>query len=576
VVVVDEKRIGGLAGWVRGLSIEVRFLSVAVVAGLAVVGTGLLALSTLEDVRFSGREDGTKAVVETAMGTMQYYEGLEATGELSQGEAQAAALAVIETMRYGDGDYLWVHDDALVMQMHPIKPDLNDTNVGEIEDPNGVQLFVEMNEVVAAEGAGFVGYMWPKPGFEEPQPKVSYVAGFEPWGWIIGSGIYVDDVEAAVAADQRLLSIGGLAVLVAAVAAVLIGRSAVRQLRRIASSATQISVGDLAGIEPLRMEDRGMAGELATAFDDMTSMLSTVDAQIERVAEGNYVSEHEVPGELGERFDTMRHALESMVERLEQSSSALTSSAADLFGSIDRIGASAEDTATQATAASSAGEDVSARVGTVSSSVEQMNATIAEVATSAIEAAQVANEAVDAAHNSSTAISKLGESSEQIGNMIKVINSIAEQTNLLALNATIEAARAGEAGRGFAVVANEVKALADQTAGATHEISAYIETIQTDTAQAVAANELIGTTIDRVNEISTTIASAVEEQSVTTSEIGRNIDETVGSSQGIAHSINNVAEAAGQTTRSVDETRDTLDDMKRVADELSSLIANSR
>ncbi len=574
--IVSGSRPSGSISWLRGLSLEVRFLCVVGAAALVVTATGILAFSKLQDVRVSGSDAGTQSVVETALGTMTYYQGLEAAGELSREEAQASARAVVETMRYGDGDYLWIHDDGLVMQMHPIKPELNGADVSGTEDPNGVRLFVEMNEVVAAEGAGFVPYMWPKPGSEEPQPKVSYVAGFEPWGWIIGSGVYVDDVEAAVAADRRLLMVGGLLLFVTVVAAGFVVRSALRQLRKIVASASQISTGDLDGVEPLEVDDRGMAGELASAFNDMTAMLTQVDAQIERVAQGNYVAEHEVPGELGRRFDTMRHSLETMVQRLGDSSSALASSASELFGSIDRIGTSAELTAAQATAASNAGDDVSARVGTVSTAIDQMNSTIAEVATSASEAAEVADEAVEAARNSSTVIGKLGESSDQIGDMIKVINSIAEQTNLLALNATIEAARAGESGRGFAVVANEVKDLADQTAGVTEEIAARVQAILADTASAVAANEQIRATIDRVNEISTSIASAVEEQSVTTAEIGRNIEETAASSHGIASSIGNVAQAAGQTTNSVAETRDSVESMKRVAQELDALIANSR
>ncbi|MEM9039136.1 MAG: methyl-accepting chemotaxis protein, partial [Actinomycetota bacterium] len=170
----------------------------------------------------------------------------------------------------------------------------------------------------------------------------------------------------------------------------------------------------------------------------------------------------------------------------------------------------------------------------------------------------------------------LGESSVEIGNVIKVINSIAEQTNLLALNATIEAARAGEAGKGFAVVANEVKELANQTAQATEEISARIQGIQSDTTNAVEANEQIGETIERINEISATIAAAVEEQSVTTTEIGRSVEEAAMGTQEIARSIGDVAGAAEDTRQSTSETRTSAEELARMAADLNQLVGNYR
>ena len=534
-----------------------------------------MTLSQLSSTRFSSREQGIQAVVETAQGSLQYFESLERSGAMTRSEAQANALAAIETIRYGDGDYLWVHDEQLVMQMHPIKPELNGTEIGDTEDPNGVRLFVEMNDVVAADGGGFVAYEWPKPGFEEPQPKVSYVTGFEPWGWVIGSGVYIDDIEAAVASDRQVVLFGALAIALAVLAAFGAGRSLVRQLRRIAASSSQIASGDVS-VEPIPVRERGTAGRLAASFNEMTAVLTSVEAQAQRIALRNYNSEHEIPGDLGVAFDAMGDSLSSMVGQLEDSSTALSNSATDLIGVVNQIGDSAEMTSDRASSAATAGDDVAARVVTVASAIEQMNVSIAAVSSSASAAADVATEAVDAARQSSGTIGKLAESSEQIGSVVNAINEIAQQTNLLALNATIEAARAGDAGKGFSVVANEVKDLADQTARATNEITSRIEAIQTDTASAMAATTQIGETIDRINEISTSIASAVEEQTVTTAEIGRNVEETSASTHGIAQSINDVASATDQTSQSVRDTRDAVDSMRRVADELNELVASSR
>src|SRR5439155_15096531 len=178
-----------------------------------------------------------------------------------------------------------------------------------------------------------------------------------------------------------------------------------------------------------------------------------------------------------------------------------------------------------ANVASAAAEQVSRNVTTVSTAAEEMGASIKEIAKNANEAARIATSAVKVAERTNTTVAKLGESSAEIGNVVKVITSIAQQTNLLALNATIEAARAGEAGKGFAVVANEVKELAKQTAKATEDIGRKIVAIQTDTKGAVEAIGRIGAIINQIHDLQNTVASAVEEQTATTNEIGRNVSE---------------------------------------------------
>ena len=234
----------------------------------------------------------------------------------------------------------------------------------------------------------------------------------------------------------------------------------------------------------------------------------------------------------------------------------------------------AGDTTHQATLASGAAEQVSSNAQAPQTAVEEFNASIQEISGNTSDAATVARQAVDATDQTNVTVTKLGESSAEIGNVIKVINSIAEQTNLLALNATIEAARAGEAGKGFAVVANEVKELAKQTSDATEDIIGKIATIQADTGQAVEAITRVGEIIASINESQSAIASAVEEQSVMTGEISRNIDEVATGSEGIARSISAVADAASSTSRATEETTEKADSIELTATDLLSLVAD--
>lgn len=405
--------------------------------------------------------------------------------------------------------------------------------------------------------------------------KTDGALGFEGYGWgVLVSQDASEALQKATSLQNSIFMLAVLASFLVAALAAWLARGVSRPVEQITSRARQIAVGDL-DIKPLEITRSDELGDLAISFNEMAAMLSTVRAQAQCIADGQLSSEVldiEVPGEMGTALSTMVTSLKSTVDQLKVSSDQLGGAAGALTAVSGSMGSSAERTSTQATTASATGLQVSSSVATVAAAIEEMNASIREVATNATEASQVANDAVDVARVTSHSISLLGESSEEIGNVVKVINSIAEQTNLLALNATIEAARAGEAGKGFAVVANEVKELANQTASATEEISCRIQAIQDATAGAVDANTQIGETIDRINEISAVIASAVEEQSVTTAEIGRSVEEAAAGTQDIARSIGDLASAAEETLVSTDETKTSAVEMATMATELNALV----
>jgi methyl-accepting chemotaxis protein len=287
-----------------------------------------------------------------------------------------------------------------------------------------------------------------------------------------------------------------------------------------------------------------------------------------------------VPVETRDEIGQMAGALNHAITRVRDAVQAISGSAGGLAGSSGELAAvsgslrtAAEEASAQAETVGAAAQQVSHNVDTVAAGTEEMTASISEIAKSASQAADVAAQAVVIAEQANQTVAKLGASSAEVGEVVKVITEIAQQTSLLALNATIEAARAGAAGRGFAVVAGEVKELARQTARATEEIGTRIEAIQADSHAAVEAIGGIGQVIGRINDLQTTIASAVEEQTATTNEIGRTISEVAGGSKSIAVSITGVAEAAAQTTGDAATTQQTAEELARTTTELREIVA---
>ena len=277
-------------------------------------------------------------------------------------------------------------------------------------------------------------------------------------------------------------------------------------------------------------------------------------------------------GDLTTAINKMSGSLKRMIQAITENSLQVASASEELSSTSQQITANSEETSAQAKVVSDATQQVSQNLQTVATGAEEMGASIKEIAKNATEAAKVATSAVKVAETTTATVSKLGESSTEIGQVIKVITSIAQQTNLLALNATIEAARAGEAGKGFAVVANEVKELAKETAKATEDISRKIEAIQTDTKAAVDAIATISDVINQINGISNTIATAVEEQNATTNEMARNVSEAARGSGEITSNIAGVAQAAESTSHGATDTQKAAQQLVQTSTELRRLV----
>jgi methyl-accepting chemotaxis protein len=313
-------------------------------------------------------------------------------------------------------------------------------------------------------------------------------------------------------------------------------------------------------------------------LDAVISPVQEAGAVLKRIAggdltakvTGSYQGDH---ADIKNDINAMTGALQTSMRSIAENATSLSSASEELTATSQQMSANAEETSAQANVVSASAEQVNKNLQTVATGTEEMSASIKEIAKNAHESAKVATAAVKVAEETNQIVSKLGDSSTEIGQVIKVITSIAQQTNLLALNATIEAARAGEAGKGFAVVANEVKELAKQTAKATEDISRKIEAIQGDTKGAVGAIGQISAVIKQVNDISNTIASAVEEQNATTNEMARNVGEAAKGSGEITKNISGVADAAKSTTHGANDSLKASQALAQMSTVLRELVA---
>jgi len=498
--------------------------------------------------------------------------------EVAEAQFMDDAKKRISELRYGpEGkDYFWINDMNPKMIMHPIKPDLNGKDLSDFKDPNGKHLFNEFVKVCRERGEGFVDYMWPKPGYDKPVAKLSYVKLFKPWNWILGTGIYLDGIKAveiqktreiqSAIARQRNGLIGIIIILFVLGAGVTtyISRKITIPIKHAGEMLKDIAQGEGDLTKRLKVETKDEVGEMADWFN---KFIDTIQKIIKDVAQ-NANQVREASGEL------------SIISKQMTSGAEQTSEKANV------VAAAGEEMSSNMSSVAAATEEAATNVNMVATAAEQMIATINEIAQNSEKASNITGEAVAQTQSASNKVDELGSAANEIGKVVETITEISEQVNLLALNATIEAARAGEAGKGFAVVANEIKDLAKQTAEATQEIKGKIGAIQDSTGATVTEIGQILKVINDVNDIVSNIATAVEEQSVTTKEIAENVvqasqgiqevNENVAQSSAvagdIAKDIENVNQASGEMSNSSNQVNMSAEALARLSETLNEMV----
>jgi methyl-accepting chemotaxis protein len=509
----------------------VMFLGFGLLAGLA-------SWKIYESIN-TERIDKLRSLTEAAASRIKAAHARFQRGELTEEAAKTLVRDELRTLRYGNDDYFYIFDYDGAQVMHGTRPEREGKNYYTTVDQNGTQWVKSLIDH-GRDGTGVASLMFPRPGSEVPVPKLSYTIAFEPWHWVVGTGVYVDDINARFTEIARQFFLIALALgLVMAAAGYMLSRQITRPLARMTAALKGLAAGDrsLQVPETERRDEIGQMAKAAQVFKNNIIETERLRAEQEQQKHRADHERRQVMLELAAKFEAN---VGGIVE-------GVTLAASELQTTAQSMTTTAEEAFQQSATVASASGQATDNVQAVAAATEELSASIREIGRQVSKSSGMIGEAVQRATMSNEQVQGLTAAAEKIGDVVKIISGIAAQTNLLALNATIEAARAGDAGRGFAVVASEVKALADQTAKATEEIGSQIKTIQEATETSARSIQGIAETIGEVDQAAATIASAVEQQGAATQEIARNVTQAAQGTSDVANNISGVNRAAQQT-----------------------------
>ncbi len=539
----------GILGKIMGLSL-VTWL-------VLVVAAYTLLVPYIRNLIMKEKQTALSELVQQATSMLPSFQKQIDDGVFTKEEAQQKAINRLKAIRYDNGsNYIWINDLEPKMVMHPIKPELDGKNLTDNKDPNGKALFVEMVAVCKEKGKGFVRYAWPKAaGSSKPVPKLSYVELYQPWGWVVGTGIYIDDVNAAMQKIQ--ISIGAVLLVLLALTfllALFVARSVTAPIKEVVNTIKDIAQGE----------------------GDLTKRLP--------------IHGRNEVGELSEWFNTFVGKLQGIIRQLGSNALQLASAATQLNSTSAQMKDSVANLSSQTTTLATAGEEMAATSNDIAGNCHLAADNAQQAANTTKNGFDVVSSTVQGikargehTRENAQIVASLGERSNQIGDIVSTIEDIADQTNLLALNAAIEAARAGEMGRGFAVVADEVRALAERTTRATKEIGTMIRGIQQETKTAINSMEegLKGNEKGAVQaaQLETALQDILNQVSLVTDQINQiatAAEEQTSTTREISHNVLNLNDLAQQNNHSISETAVAANNVSQQAEELQRLVGQFR
>lgn len=535
----------------RRFSIFQRF---AILVGIVILGLIVLSVSSLTHQYSVLKHEQylkTKNVVETAYSIIEHFYELEQKKTLTREQAQTQAIKTITALRYDTTNYFWINNYQPKMVMHPIKPALDGKDLTNNKDPDGKALFVEMVNVVKRNGEGFVPYKWPKPGKTNPVDKIAFVKGFDQWQWILGSGVYLDTIDAAFAEQRNLIATNSIImILVIMLFSYFIGKSIIIPTRTAANMMKDISQGEGDLTRILNEEGNDEISNLAYSFNLFIRKMRESLQHVSQSAQDVDKHAHSV--------DASTKTSQSFIELQNDSSTQVAAAMEQMthqIHDVSRNADAAEQAANDAASNASDGKNIVAKTITAIETLSQNIETVSRVTE------ELANE------------------SQNIGSVLDVIRSISEQTNLLALNAAIEAARAGEHGRGFAVVADEVRTLASKTGQSTDEIQSMISKLQEGTNAAVnavkASQSLSITTVEQASSANDSLIEIERLVSVITemnSQIARATEQQTQAADEVNLRINDLSHSTEQSLDNTKQLTQASDKLKQSSTELSSIV----
>ncbi|OSQ38806.1 methyl-accepting chemotaxis protein [Thalassospira mesophila] len=545
------------------IRIGTKIALMSIIALVALIIFATIQLTTLKRELLSDREDKIKSGTEILVTMANGFLNRADAGEFSRADAITLFYNVVAKSTYDAGTgYFFAYSPAGITRVNGASPATVGKDLSGLQDINGTFVVRNLIAAAAAPNGSFFTYHWPKPG----QPKnISFdklsFARTLPWGDVIGTGIYIDDVDHAFWENAKIvIALGGVILIVLLATGYLIGRDIVGALGKLSSRMAQISAGklddDIEGQD--RRDEVGIMAATVVTFRQHAVENLKLEARqrdIEQQSENQRKSD----------IRAMASTLDERVKGLIQN---ITRSIANMKTAISEMQIAARTNCEFSTAVASATTQTTANVQTVSAAAEELSTSSDEIAHQVANSAKISATANSEAARTNTTIAGLSGAAQRIGDVAQLIGAIAAQTNLLALNATIEAARAGDAGKGFAVVAAEVKNLANQTARATDEINQQILAVQNETGDAVDAIRRISDTIARVAESSTAISAAVEQQHAAIGEISRNVQQAAIGTQEVSDRIDTVNDNAAKVS---DETATLVENAETLVGQATSL-----